>query len=140
VWTDDFIPSTTETSKPSFYSSNKLTIIGGTIGSLTGVILLGIGGWFLYKWNKNKQMQKKKDAIPIPGEAERNDYHASLVINIKSNPKQETIPIVNDKRSPASQNMDDNDVVQQLKNEIQSLRHELRQQNSNEQVSDFKNT
>ena len=47
-------------------SSNKPAMIGAIIGSLFGGILLSFGGFYLYKLNKDKQ--KQKHGIPIPGD------------------------------------------------------------------------
>ena len=82
IWTDSFIPSI-PSATPSKSSNNKPIIIGTVIGSLIGASILATVCFLIYKWKKNKKEQK--NAIPTPGKAERNDYHANLVIPTKSN-------------------------------------------------------
>ncbi|RIA89136.1 hypothetical protein C1645_876913 [Glomus cerebriforme] len=45
--------------------SNKLVIIGTSVAFLVGGIILTVGGFFLYKWNKNKL--NRKNIIRIQG-------------------------------------------------------------------------
>jgi LPXTG-motif cell wall-anchored protein len=40
-------------------------LVSAIVGSLVGGILLSFGGFFLYKWNKNRKTQK--NSLPIPG-------------------------------------------------------------------------
>ena len=72
IWTDIFEPSpatspTTNASiQPSEPSNKSLAVlISAIIGSLIGGALLLVGGFFFYRWNKNKQ--KQRDVMQIPG-------------------------------------------------------------------------
>src|SRR6266542_5650286 len=101
--------------------SNKTAIIGAVIGSLFGgILLLSFGGFFLYKWNKNRQ--KQEDSTPIPRNKDNIYNHGqeivqpsnvptSEVINESYNHGQESIPIANDEKL----------LLQELKQEIQDL-------------------
>src|SRR5438045_761610 len=83
IWTSDFKPSVTgnlpsspspsspsssSPSSPLMPSSTQAAqpaLVGAIIGSLIGGILLAFGSSFLYKWYKNKQIQK--NIIQVPG-------------------------------------------------------------------------
>ncbi|GBB96541.1 hypothetical protein RclHR1_02780004 [Rhizophagus clarus] len=61
IWTTTFDPSVPMQSPPSSQSSNNTSnnsnnmMIGAIVGSLLGGILLTVGCFFIYKWNKNRQ-------------------------------------------------------------------------------------
>jgi hypothetical protein len=138
TWTNNFepppppssaLPSISPTSPVSISSSTQANI-GIIIGTLIGGVLLGVGGSFLYKWNKNKQ--KRKEATPTSGNEEGNRYNRENLVMPKTiynhgqekipenedksnheptnnnvyNHGQETIPIANDGRS-SIQNIND---------------------------------
>ena len=63
--------SSQQSNTPNKSSNNIPIIIGIAIGTFLGGISLSFGGFFLYKWNKNKKRIKR--AIPIPGNEEVND-------------------------------------------------------------------
>ncbi|RGB22561.1 hypothetical protein C1646_781433 [Rhizophagus diaphanus] len=54
MWKTMFEPKNPSPSPPSF--SNNLA--GAVVGSLLSGILLSVGGFLIYKWNKNKRKQK----------------------------------------------------------------------------------
>ncbi|RIA85744.1 hypothetical protein C1645_879106 [Glomus cerebriforme] len=81
------LPSFTSTSSPSLPSPSSLSsqnnasavIAGAIVGSLVSGILLSFGGFFLYKWNKNKQ--KQKEVAQIHGnEGYYNNYNQEEMI------------------------------------------------------------
>jgi hypothetical protein len=77
-----------------------------------------------------------ENATPTPGEAERNDYHANLVIPTKSNKKQiktpsNLLPQITEKDKSSHEpvindGIKANGVLQQLKNEILEIFQTLR--------------
>ncbi|RIA81237.1 hypothetical protein C1645_865206 [Glomus cerebriforme] len=141
AWTNNFDLSSSTTSKvPSVkptttqqpsdaLSKNKLLIIVAAIlGSLIGCILLIVRCFFLYKWNKNKQIQR--NIIPTPGER---DYNQGSIENVQTILRIPSIPITNNKRF-SSQDL--NNIKNELKQEImQNLRQEMLQ--NNEQSSNI---
>jgi len=85
VWTTTYNPPKSSTPSPSPLPSqsnntsnasgenvepeyNTPAMIGAIVGSLVGGILLSIGGFYLYKWNKDKQ--KEKRGVPVPEDDE----------------------------------------------------------------------
>src|ERR1044072_5267599 len=85
IWTDYFDPSppvVTETPPSSSAASSEppnkspTTLIGAVVGSVIGVALLSIGGFFLYKWNKNKQ--RRQEVMKIPGSDSKNQAEVNI--------------------------------------------------------------
>jgi hypothetical protein len=77
IWTTIFDPSVPKSStmplpSPSSLSPNNSNNIlaGAILGSLLSGILLSIGSFFIYKWNKNRQEQKT-----IHGNENHDDYN-----------------------------------------------------------------
>ncbi|GBB89583.1 hypothetical protein RclHR1_01630021 [Rhizophagus clarus] len=136
-------------------SNNQPAMIGAIIGSLFGGILLSFGGFFLYKWNKNKK--KQKNIMPTPGNENHDNYDREVTLittekNIHNHgqefiqiPKNEnttnheliTNSVINKdsnhgqeaiiNENPSIQNISDN-VLENLKNEmIQAVRQEIMQ-------------
>jgi len=84
--------SSSQQSNTSNISSNNIPIIIGiAIGTFLGGISLSFGGFFLYKWNKNKK--KNKRAIPIPGNEEVKDTNNEVleIPTVNNNYGQEII-------------------------------------------------
>jgi hypothetical protein len=123
IWTTTFDPSVPETTpsplppplSPSPPSSSSSNLIGVIVGSLLGGIFLSVGGFFIYKWNKNKQKQKAinennyynnyiQEGRAIPAEM---DFHitnhepiipASAIVNNNYYYGQEVVPTPNNDR------------------------------------------
>ncbi|CAG8649755.1 14089_t:CDS:2 [Funneliformis caledonium] len=100
MWTNIFDPNElkspppTESPKVSPNTPATLVMFGVSIGTCAVIISLLIGGFYLYKWRKNKMENIR--ALPTPGSADNNNYvHEALAVSTRSNVYnhgQETIP------------------------------------------------
>ncbi|RGB41044.1 hypothetical protein C1646_752565 [Rhizophagus diaphanus] len=80
------LPSSSQLSNSSTNNSNSNHMVGAIVGSLISVIFLLVGGFFIYKWIKNKQNQKiinennnhnnEEKAMPI--ERDIHDYDQAM--------------------------------------------------------------
>jgi hypothetical protein len=75
-------PTSPSSSTQATISNN--TIIGIVIGTLVGGVLLGVGGAFLHRWNKNKRKWKKSVSTPESEEGNRH-YHENLQSKTRKN-------------------------------------------------------
>ena len=164
MWTNDFIlpspslvsspssPSSTLSTSPSNISQqpNNLTlsvasVTGAIVGALFGGILISFACFFLYRWNKNRQ--KQKDTLPIPGSENNNDYnkverniynHGQEIVQPPRNgyttnhePISVPTPVINKSYYNHGQESIPiaNDSLQEIKQEIQDLRQIILQSN-----------
>ncbi|CAB4399944.1 unnamed protein product [Rhizophagus irregularis] len=77
IWTTQFDPKNDTVSPPP-----PNNIVGVIVGSILSVIFLSVGGFFIYKWNKNKQNQKTIN---------ENNNRSNYSQEEKDNDKQEII-------------------------------------------------
>ncbi|PKY48536.1 hypothetical protein RhiirA4_464166 [Rhizophagus irregularis] len=78
IWTTQFDPKNDTTVSPPPPNN----IVGVIVGSILSVIFLSVGGFFIYKWNKNKQNQKTIN---------ENNNRSNYSQEEKDNDKQEII-------------------------------------------------
>ncbi len=111
MWTNIFDLSAPKSTLPTSSSppqqpNYKSIIIGAVVGSLIGGIFLSFGGFYLYKWNKNRKRQRQ--ALPIPGnevvkdtdheEVKDTDQEVLEIPTLSNNYRQEiisTTPAIN---------------------------------------------
>ena len=152
IWTYDFYPSPpttpaapnspaspTSSETSSAQQSDKLlnipAIIGIVIGSVIGGALLSFGGFFLYrKRNTRNIRQNQNNILQIPGNEnyykEANPianerFSVPIVVDDKYNHGQEAVPVADERFLPQSVN----ELKNELKQEIQDLRHMILQNN-----------
>ncbi|RGB41048.1 hypothetical protein C1646_663347 [Rhizophagus diaphanus] len=76
------LPSSSQLSNSSSNNSNSNHMVGAIVGSLISVIFLLVGGFFIYKWIKNRQNQKiinennnhNNEEKAMPTERDIHDY------------------------------------------------------------------
>ncbi|POG66543.1 hypothetical protein GLOIN_2v1879804 [Rhizophagus irregularis DAOM 181602=DAOM 197198] len=101
------LPSSSQLSNSLSNNSNSNHMVGAIVGSLISGIFLSVGGFFLYKWNKNRQNQKiinennnhNNEEKAMPTERDIHDYDQAMgnneqeIIQMPRNENYESIII-----------------------------------------------
>jgi hypothetical protein len=107
IWTTIFDPSIPKT--PPSSPPPKNILVGAILGSLLSGILLTIGSFFIYKWNKSRQKQKT-----IHGNENHDDC----------NQEEKELPIERDiHNNEATNNNNEQEIIQISRNE-NTINHE----------------